>query len=95
MRTLANDLSMQSAAIDQMIDELAIVANLAPADPTRVNYSRTVVDQIKQQLLDTSAARQLHEALDNPANDILKAASQVNRTQRWFTGVAPPMRSSA
>ena len=78
----------QIAAIDALTEELDIVAKLKPTDPTRVNYSMTVQAKIKGQLADTSAARQLHLALDNPApdaNDILKAASQVYGTRRWFT----------
>jgi hypothetical protein len=78
----------QLAAIDQITEELAIVASLAPEDVTRVNYSKQVVAHIKLQLADTSAARQLHQALDNPApeaNDVLKAASQVYATRRFFT----------
>ena len=78
----------QTAAIDQITEELAFVAKTPVDEPTRVKFTKAVVGHIEKQLVDTSAAALLHRALDNPApdtNDILKAASQVYATRRFFT----------
>jgi hypothetical protein len=78
----------QTAAIDQLTEDLAVVAEMPPDDKSRVNFASDVVRRIEQQLYDNSVAKTLDQALDNSApnaNDILKAASQVYATRRWFT----------
>jgi hypothetical protein len=78
----------QTAAIDQLTEDLAVVASMPPESATRVTMAKDVVRRIRQELYDKNVARTLHQALDNPApnaNDILKAASQVYGTRRWVT----------
>jgi hypothetical protein len=84
---LVAETNKQTAAIDKITEELAVVARMAKEDKTRVNYSQTVIEKIKK-LDDDHVSATLNKALDNPvrlANDILKAASQVMGTRRFFT----------
>jgi hypothetical protein len=77
--------------IDAITLELKAVAEADPAkekDETRQAYARQVTSRIKDKLADRFAAMQMHRALDTQvpgANDILKAASQVYGSRRFFT----------
>jgi hypothetical protein len=91
---LVRDMTKEwTAPIDAITLELLAVAQAEPKqneedDATRVAYAQQVVEHIKVNLANRFAATQMHQALDTPvpaANDILKAASQVYGTRRWFT----------
>lgn len=76
--------------IDALTLELEAVAaaDERERDETRLAYARGVQSRIKHTLVDRFAALQLHRALDTQvpgANDILKAASQVYGSRRFFT----------
>src|SRR5262249_38091548 len=59
--------NQQTAAIDQLTEDLAAVASMPPESENRVNYAGDVVRRIRQELYDKNVARTLHQALDNPA----------------------------
>src|SRR5262249_45886881 len=73
--------------IDKNIWRLKHVAEMGPKDETRVNYARLTVENIRDQLEKLNVDEKLNHALNSPdgRNDILKAASQVYGTRRFFT----------
>lgn len=84
--TLVAQTDGEAASINKLSTELTFIASLKADDPLRIEASKNLVVDIGKQLADPDVGGKLNQALAKPVgNTILKAASQVYGTQRFFT----------
>ncbi|HSS62525.1 MAG TPA: hypothetical protein VLK30_13805, partial [Candidatus Limnocylindrales bacterium] len=84
--TLVAQTDGEAASINKLSTELTFIAALPVNDPGRIEASKNLVVDIGKQLADPDVGGKLNQALAKPVgNTILKAASQVYGTQRFFT----------